>query len=72
MTRSSSDRIDALGRSNSSVAFGDSKQLVARLHLNEPGPGKTEIELTLIQSIQSSSVGGTSQQKLQDHSFLML
>ena len=72
ISRSSPARIDAVSRINFSVAFGDSRQLVAGLHLNEAGPGKTEVELTLTQSVQSQYVGGTSQKELREHSFFGL
>jgi hypothetical protein len=72
VTRSSPARIDAVSRINSSVAFGDSRQLVVGLHLNAAGPGKTEVELTLTQSEQSQYVGGTSQKELREHSFFGL
>ena len=72
MTRSSPARIDAVSRINSSVAFGDSRQLLAGLHLSEAGPGKTEVELSLTQQMQSQSVGGTSQQEMRELGFSVL
>jgi hypothetical protein len=72
LTRSSPAQIEAVSRIHSSVAFADSRQLVARLHLSEAGPDKTGVELWLTEQVESKSLGGTSQQALREHGFFNL
>lgn len=72
VTRSKGVDIEAVSRIHSSVAFADSRQLTARVHLNEVGPGKTEVELLLTEQVQSERVGGTSQQTLRENNFFQL
>jgi hypothetical protein len=54
------------------VAFADSRQLLAKVHLSEAGPGKTAVEMTLTEQFQSDRVGGTAQQTMKEHGFFQL
>jgi hypothetical protein len=72
VTRSKGVELEAVSRIHTSVAFADSRQLSAKVQLIEAGPGKTEVDLSLTEEVQSQSMGGTSQQDLRDHSFFQL
>lgn len=72
VSRAKSADIEAVSRIHTSVAFADSRQLTVRLHLNDAGPGKTEVELLLTEQVQSQSMGGTRQQVMREHGFFQL
>ncbi len=72
VTRSKAVDIEAVSRIHTSVTFADSRQLSVKLHLNDAGPGKTEIELTVTEQVQSQSMGGTSQQTMREHGFFQI
>jgi hypothetical protein len=72
LTRHNPSRLEAVSRINTSAAFADARQLVVNVHLQESGPGQTDVELTLREEVSSKSVGGTSQQALREHSFFGL
>ncbi len=72
MTHSKSVDLEAVSRIHTSAAFADSRQLTAKLHLSSVGPGKTEVELSLTEQVQSEHVGGTSQQTLRENGFFQL
>jgi len=72
VTRAKSVDIEAVSRIHTSEAFADSRQLTVRLHLNDAGPGKTEVELILTEQVQSQSMGGTRQQVQREHGFFQL
>lgn len=72
VTRAKSADIEAVSRIHTNMAFADSRQLTVRLRLNDAGPGKTEVAVTLTELVQSQSMGGTSQQVLREHSFFQL
>jgi hypothetical protein len=72
VTRSKGADLEAVSRIHSSVAFADSRQLTAKVHLNEMGPGRTEVELTVIEQTQGDRVGGTTQLTMRDHGFFQL
>jgi hypothetical protein len=72
VTRSKGRDLEAVSRIHTSAAFADSRQLTAKVHLSDVGPGKTEVELGLTEQVQSEHLGGTSQQTLRDHSFFQL
>jgi hypothetical protein len=72
VTRSKSIDLEAVSRIRSSVAFADSRQLLAKVHLSEAGPGKTAVEMTVTEQFQSERVGGTSQQAMREHGFYQL
>ncbi len=72
VTRSKSVDIEAVSRIHTSAAFADSRQLAVKLHLNEAGPGKTEVELSVTEQVQSQRMGGTSQLAMREHGFFQL
>ncbi len=72
LTRNKPSQIEAVSRINTSAAFADSRQLVARVHLSDAGAGQTEVEVTLREEVASSSFGGTHQQDMREHSFFAL
>lgn len=72
LTRSKGVDIEAVSRIHSSVAFADSRQLSAKVHLSEVGPDKTEVELVLTEQVQSERLGGTGQQTLRENNFFQL
>lgn len=72
VTRAKSVDIEAVSRIHTSVTFANSRQLAAKLHLSEAGPGKTEVAISLTEEVQSQSAGGTSQQSMRDSSFFQL
>ncbi len=59
LTRSSMGRVEAASSIHTSTAFGDSRQLVARIAIHESGPGKCEVEMWLTEDVSSQSMGGT-------------
>ncbi|HEX7632136.1 MAG TPA: hypothetical protein VF388_08390 [Lacunisphaera sp.] len=72
VTRSKSIDLEAVSRIHSSVAFADSRQLLAKVHLSDAGPGKTAVEMNLTEQFQSDRVGGTAQQAMREHGFFQL
>lgn len=72
VTRSKTMDLEAVSRIHSSVAFANSRQLMAKVHLSEAGPGKTAVEMTVTEQSQSDQVGGTSQLAMRDHGFFQL
>jgi len=72
VTRSKGIDLEAVSRIHSSVAFADSRQLLAKVHLSEAGPGKTAVEMTVTEQFQGDRVGGTSQQAMREHGFFQL
>lgn len=72
VTRSKSVDLEAVSRIHSSVAFADSRQLLAKIHFSEAGPGKTAVEMTLTEQFQGDRVGGTAQQTMKEHGFFQL
>lgn len=72
VTRSKTMDLEAVSRIHSSVAFADSRQLLAKVHLSEAGPGKTAVEMTVTEQSQSDRVGGTSQLAMREHGFFQL
>ena len=69
LTHSNQGRIEAVSRIHTSAAFADSRQLVADLRLNDGGPGKTLVELSLTEQVESQSFGGTGKEPLRDNGF---
>jgi hypothetical protein len=72
VTRANATQIEAASRIHSSEAFADSRQMLARVHLADAGPGKTEVELSLTEQVESQSFGGTRQETLKDNGFFAL
>jgi hypothetical protein len=70
-SRKSGD-IEAYSQIHTSAAFADSRQLTAKLTLNDAGPGRTEVEMRVTEQVQSQSMGGTSQQTMREHGFFQL
>ncbi len=68
-TSISSGRVEAASPIDRNLAMGDSRQLVAELHLTEDDPTHTTVEMILTQQVDDASVGGPSQQKLREHGF---
>lgn len=71
LTRSSlgSAHIEAGSRIHTSEAFGDSRQLLAQVHLSTVAPGRTEVAITLLEQVENASLGGPSQQAVREHAF---
>lgn len=69
LVRSTMGRVEAASSIKTSETFGDSRQTVARLKIVLLEPGKSEVELTLTQTVSSSSMGGTRQEALREHGF---
>ena len=72
VTRSKAVDIEAVSRIHTSAAFADSRQLSVKLHLNDAGPGKTEVELSVTEQVQSERMGGTSQLAMREHGFFQI
>ena len=51
VTRSKGTDLEAVSRIHSSVAFADSRQLTAKVHLSDVGPGKVEVEVGLVEQV---------------------
>ena len=62
-------RVEAASAINTSETFGDSRQTVARVKIGPAAePGRSQVELTVTEEVGSSSMGGTRQQALREHS----
>ncbi len=72
LVRKSATRIEAASAINTSQTFGDSRQIVARVRLLGSVPGETEVELSLSEEVSSTSMGGSSQRALREHSFFQI
>jgi hypothetical protein len=71
-SRSKSGDIEAYSRIHTSAAFADSRQLTVKLHFNDLGPVRTEVEMIVTEQVQGQSPGGTSQQTMREHGFYQL
>jgi hypothetical protein len=69
LTRATMGRIEAASAINTSEAFGDSRQTVARVVIHETAPGKCAVELSVTEEVSSRSLGGTRRQVVKEHSF---
>lgn len=69
VTRSTMGRLEAASSINTSVTFGDSRQIVARVRITPGEPGRSDVELALTEEVTSKSMGGSRQQSLREHSF---
>lgn len=72
VTRSVMGRVEAASAIKTSVTFGDSKQVVARVRITEAEPGKSEVELSVTEEVTSESMGGTRQHALREHSLFQI
>lgn len=61
-------RVEAASAINTSVTFGDSRQIVARVRISPAEPGRSQVELAVTEEVSSSSMGGTRQLALHEHS----
>lgn len=68
VTRAVMGRVEAASAIKTSITFGDSKQVVARVRILQGEPGKSEVELAVTEEASSKSMGGTRQQALREHS----
>jgi hypothetical protein len=71
-SRTKGGEIQAYSQIHTSAAFADSRQLSAKVHFNEMGPGRTEVEMTVTEQVESRNTGGTSQQSMREHGFFQL
>jgi hypothetical protein len=65
-------RVEAASAINTSETFGDSRQIVARVKITPAEAGQSSVELTVTEEVGSSSMGGTRQQALREHSLFQL
>jgi len=65
----SGHRIQASSRINTSVAFRDSRQLVAHVEIAEVGPNQAELSMRLVEQLEGQGLGGASELALKDHGF---
>jgi hypothetical protein len=65
-------RVEAASAINTSETFGDSRQIVARVKITQAEPGRASVELTVTEEVGSSSMGGTRQRALREHSLFQL
>ena len=72
VTRSVVGRVEAASAIKSSETFGDSRQIVARVKLSQAETGKSLVELSVTEEVGSSSMGGSRQQALREHSFYQI
>jgi hypothetical protein len=64
-----SANLEAGSRIHPSDALGDSRQLVAQVHLSEVAPGRTEVAVRLVEQVENASLGGLGQRPLREHAF---
>lgn len=71
LTRSSlaGFRIEAASRIRTSVAFRDSRQLIAQVEIAEAGPHKAELSMRLAEQLEGQGLGGASELALKEHGF---
>jgi hypothetical protein len=72
VTRAAMGRVEAASAIKTSVTFGDSRQVVARVRITQSEPGKSDVELSVTEEASSKSMGGTRQQALREHSLFQL
>ena len=68
-TNLSGYRVEAASRINTSVAFRDSRQLIASLGVSEVGPNQAEVSLRLVEQLEGQGLGGASELALKEHGF---
>lgn len=71
LTRSSITelRVEAASRINTSVAFADSRQLVAQVTIADVGPAQSEVSMRLTEQVEAQGLGGPSERALREHGF---
>lgn len=68
-TNLSGYRIEAASRINTSVAFRDSRQLIASVTIAEVGPNQAELSMRLVEQLEGQGLGGASELALKEHGF---
>ncbi|MBX3735618.1 MAG: hypothetical protein KF715_02925 [Candidatus Didemnitutus sp.] len=71
LTRSSITdlRVEAASRINTSVAFADSRQLVAQVTIADVGPAQSEVSMRLTEQVEAQGLGGPTERALREHGF---
>jgi len=72
LTHTAMGRLEAASAIHTSEAFGNSRQLVAKVAIHEAGPGKSEVELWVTEETSSQSMGGTRREPLRENGFFGL
>jgi hypothetical protein len=62
-------RIEAASRINTSVAFRDSRQLIALDEIAQVGPDQSEVSLRLTEQMEGQGLGGANALPLREHGF---
>lgn len=62
-------RVEAASRINTSVAFADSRQLVAQLTIASVGPAQSEVSMRLTEQVEAQGLGGPNERPLREHGF---
>ncbi|MEJ1974582.1 MAG: hypothetical protein WDM96_19715 [Lacunisphaera sp.] len=65
-------RIDAASSIHHSEAFGNARQITARVRIHEGAPGKCEVEMWLTEEVAGDRFGGTYRKPLPEHDFYSL
>lgn len=61
--------VEAASRINTSVAFRDSRQLIAQIDIAQVGPNQAEVSMRLIEQMERQGLGGASELPLREHGF---
>jgi hypothetical protein len=71
LTRSSIGelRVEAASRINTSVAFADSRQLIAQVTIASVGPAQSEVSMRLTEQVEAQGLGGPNERALREHGF---
>jgi len=71
LTRSSLAQlnVEAASRIDRSVAFADSRQLVAQVSVSVVSEGKSEVTMRLTEQIEAQGMGGPNERPLREHGF---
>lgn len=71
LTRSSVTelRVEAASRINTSVAFADSRQLIAQVTIASVGPAQSEVSMRLSEQVEAKGLGGPNERPLREHGF---
>lgn len=62
-------RVEAASRINTSVAFADSRQLVAQVTIASVGPAQSEVSMRLTEQVEAQGLGGPNERPLREHGF---
>ncbi|MBA4138563.1 MAG: hypothetical protein C0518_14760 [Opitutus sp.] len=61
--------VEAASRINTSVAFRDSRQLVAQIDIAQVGPNQAEVTMRLVEQMEGQGLGGANELPLREHGF---